>query len=137
MQNMKNFFLKNPARALTGMTLMLVAPLMALTANAQYDTPPAPQTTVQSVDDIFVLVNSIFNILFWALIVLAGIFIIMAAFSYLTAGGDPEKVKTANQKVIYAAVAVVVAVLARAIPTVVCSFLSTGCEFSVDGVPQG
>lgn len=135
---MKNFFLSNPARAMIGVSLVLVLSFMVLgTASAQYNTPPAPQTTVESVDDIFVLVSNIFNILFWALIVLAGIFIIMAAFSYLTAGGDPEKVKTANQKVIYAAVAVVVAVLARAIPTVVCSFLSTGCEFSVDGVPQG
>jgi heme/copper-type cytochrome/quinol oxidase subunit 2 len=121
---MKNFFLKNPSRLLT-VVVVVVALLMAGSAGAQDVTPAAP---IQSVDDVFTLIGTIFNILFWLLIVLASVFIIIAAFTYLTAGGDPEKIKTANQKVIYAAVAVVVAVLAKGIPTLTCSLLGTECE---------
>lgn len=130
---MKNFFLKNPARALIGVGLVLALSLVALTAFAATPHPPGagpvPQTTINDVAGIYALINTIFGILFWLLIVLASVFIIWAAFLYLTAGGDPEKIKTANKIVIYAAVAVVVAVLAKAIPTVVCSFVSNGCAF--------
>ena len=129
MQNMKNFFLKNPVRAFTGIALFLTGSMVGLSAQADISTTPPPVTGITSIGGVFALISQIFNILFWLLIVLAAIFIILAAFSYLTAGGDPEKIKTANQKVIYAAVAVVVAVLAKTIPSIVCSFIgaSGGC----------
>lgn len=131
---------------MVGLSFMLAAPFVALQkAGAQPFGPnnpggpvaTPPPTTIRGVNDVYELINDVFGILFWLLIVLAGIFIIWAAFNYLTAGGDPEKVQTANKKVIYAAVAVVVAVLARAIPTVVCSFLAQGgCEVDpTTGIP--
>ena len=110
-----------------GLGMVLVMSFMAFSASAQI-APPPPDTNIENIGDVYDLINTVFNMLFWLLIVLASVFIIWAAFNYLTAGGDPEKVKAANQKVIYAAVAVVVAVLARAIPSIVCSFLSnSGC----------
>ena len=54
---------------------------------------------------------------------LAVIFIIVAGFKYLTAAGDPEKVKAAGTMLIYTAVAIVVALLARAVPLIIGSFL--------------
>lgn len=126
MQNMKNFFLKNPVRAFTGIALLFAGSFAGLSARAQIGETPPPSTGVDSIEGVFELISKAFNILFWLLIVLATIFIIMAAFSYLTAGGDPEKIKTANQKVIYAAVAVVVAVLAKTIPSIVCGFIGAG-----------
>ena len=89
---MKNFFLKNPARLLTVFAIAMTL-LVAGSVGAQDVTPVAP---IQSVDDVFTLIATIFNILFWLLIVLASVFIIIAAFTYLTAGGDPEKIKTAT-----------------------------------------
>jgi len=110
-----------------GLVLVLAMSFMAVSAGAQV-APPAPDTNIENIGDVYDLINTIFNMLFWLLIVLASVFIIWAAFNYLTAGGDPEKIQKANQKVIYAAVAVVIAVLARAIPSIVCSFLSnSGC----------
>jgi hypothetical protein len=47
----------------------------------------------------------------------------VAAFKYLTASGDPEKVKGAGNTLLYAAIAIGVALLARAVPLVVSSFL--------------
>ena len=60
------------------------------------------------------------------LMVLAVIFIIWAAFNYLRAGGEPEKVKEAGNQLIYAAVAVAVALFARGFPLLVGGFLSGG-----------
>lgn len=63
--------------------------------------------------------------MFGLLILLAIIFILVAAFKYLTAAGDPQKVKDASGYVIYAAIAVAVALLAKGIPALVGSFFNT------------
>jgi uncharacterized membrane protein len=68
----------------------------------------------------------VFGWAFYFLVVLAVIFVIIAAFKYLTASGDPEKVKSAGSTLLYAAIAIGVALLARAVPLVVGSFLSAG-----------
>jgi uncharacterized membrane protein len=68
----------------------------------------------------------IFSWAFYFLIALAVIFVLVAAFKYLTAGGDPEKVKAAGSTLLYAAVAIGVALLARAVPLVIGSFLGAG-----------
>lgn len=66
------------------------------------------------------------NWIFWALIVLTIIFVLVAAFGYLTAAGDPDKVKTASHRLLYAAVAVVVALIAKGLPLIVSSFIGGG-----------
>lgn len=68
----------------------------------------------------------IFNWMFYFLIILAVIFIVVAAFRYLFAAGDPEKVKAAGHALIYAAVAIAVAVVAKAVPSIVGSLLGAG-----------
>ena len=65
----------------------------------------------------------IINWIFWLLIVLTIIFVLIAAFKYLTAGGDPEKVKSAGSTLLYAAIAVVVALIAKGLPLIVSSFI--------------
>ncbi len=76
------------------------------------------------------LICTVVNWLFTFLIVLTILFIIVAAFIYVTAGGDPEKVRGATGWIIYAVVAIVIAVLAKGIPLIIGSFLGasfTGC----------
>ena len=63
---------------------------------------------------------------FTLLLIFAVLFIIMAAFSYLTAGGDEEKVAGAHKKIIYAVVAIAVAFLAQGVSYVVGELLNTG-----------
>jgi formate-dependent nitrite reductase membrane component NrfD len=68
--------------------------------------------------------------MFTFLIVLAIVFVLVAAFKYLTAAGDPEKVKSASHTLIYAAVAVVIAILAKGVPLIIGSLFNvtfTGC----------
>jgi hypothetical protein len=94
-------------------------------------TAPTPASGVasaqiSSIQGVLDTVCVVFSWLFYFLVALAVVFIVIAAFKYLFAGGDPEKVKGAGNMLLYAAVAVGVALLARAIPSIVASFLGAG-----------
>lgn len=67
----------------------------------------APTVTVMGA------LGRITNWLFAILLVAAVIFLILGGFEFLTAGGDPDKVKKAQDKLVYALVGVGVAVLAK------------------------
>ena len=58
--------------------------------------------------------------------IIAVLFILFAAFTYLTAQGDPEKVKNARDQIIYAAIAIIVALIAVSVDTIISTFLATG-----------
>ena len=63
--------------------------------------------------------------LFWILIILTVVFVLIAAYLYLTSGGDAEKVKKATKLLTFAAVAVVVALIARGFPFIISSIFLT------------
>lgn len=77
----------------------------------------------QNIDDVFCTIVGILDYLFYALILLTIFFVIMAAFKYLTSGGDPEKVKESNKQLLYAAAAIVTGVLAYGIPRIAASII--------------
>lgn len=93
--------------------------VLPLLASAQ-TLPPPPAT---SITGVFALVCTIFGYLFYVLVLATIFFVIMAAFKYLTAAGDPEKVKAANQQLLFAAVAIVVGILARVLPGIAASLI--------------
>ncbi len=71
---------------------------------------------------MFCLMNTLYSITDWIfvlLVALAGIFIIMGAFTLLIAAGNPEKVTSGRNYILYAAIGLVVGFLARAIPNLV------------------
>ncbi len=61
--------------------------------------------------------------IFTLLIILTVVFILWAAYLYLTSAGDEEKIKKANHQLLYAAIAVIVAVLSRGLPFLVNQFV--------------
>ncbi|MDO8302682.1 MAG: hypothetical protein Q7T18_05535 [Sedimentisphaerales bacterium] len=69
------------------------------------------------------LILSIFDWLFYALIIVTIFFVLMAAFKYLTADGDPGKVSEASKQLLYAAIAIVVGILAVVFPKIVASII--------------
>ena len=112
---------------------MLALPVLAFAQNTP--APPSapsnvPQSGITSVGAVLNLLCVVFAWAFYFLIVLAVIFVIVAAFKYLTAAGDPEKVKSAGATLLYAAIAIGVALLARAVPLVVGSFLNANGTLS-------
>lgn len=103
--------------SLAAATLGLMLPLVTL---AQIQPIPTP---IQSFQGLIDLMNRIANIIFTILMVVAVIFILMAAFNYLTAMGSNEKVGTAHRMILYSAVAIAVALLSKALPLVVRSIV--------------
>ena len=100
--------------------------------------PEAGQIGIQQespVRDVPGLVGTVADIVSWTYTIffaVAVIFILFAAFNYLTAQGQPEKIQTAHKMLIWAVVAIVVALLAVGVNTIVKNFL----EEAGGGAPQ-
>jgi hypothetical protein len=99
--------------------------LTGFLAQAQITSPTA-SGVVTSIDQVWRVINTIVKWVYWFFFAMAVLFIILAAFTYLTAGGDPGRVKKANTQLIYAIVAVAVALIAYGIEALVRSALTTG-----------
>jgi hypothetical protein len=84
-----------------------------------------PDATIFTPEGFVVLFNRIIDIIFTLLLILAVILILYAAYKYMTSAGEPEQIKSANRTLVFALVAVAVAVLTRSFIFVVgCFFLS-------------
>jgi hypothetical protein len=88
---------------------------------AQVPTPP-----INNVQGLISLECAVFDWIFYGLIALSLIMIVVAGFNYVTAGDNSEKVSKANKMILYAAIGIGVALLARGIPLIVGSFLGVG-----------
>ena len=88
--------------------------VLPLLATAQNLNQPVP-VTKHPLDQLVGILNTLTNWLLTAVIVLAGLFVVYAGFTYLQAGGDPEKVGSAKNYLIYAAVAIAVGLLSKLI----------------------
>ena len=100
-------------KLLTGITLasLLVAPAIAV---AQTGNVP-DMTGGETIDALERLVDWLFTIL----LIVAVIFLVIAAFGFITASGDPEKVAKSRNFVLYALIGVAVAVAARGLVALV------------------
>ena len=78
---------------------------------------------VSSIADVMKILTSIVNIMYTAFFIVAIAFILLAAFTYLTAQDDPEKIKSATRQIMWAAVAIAVALISVGFNQIVKSFL--------------
>ena len=83
-----------------------------------------PTTVVTSIEGVVDILNFVLRIFYTVFFIIAAIFLILAAFSYLTAGGEEEKIKKAKDQLIYAIVAIAVALVAVGVRGIVSSVLS-------------
>lgn len=97
---------------------LLITPSLAL-AQPSYQTQ-----SITNYSDVIRVINTVGNWMLGILLALAAIFIIYAAFLFLTAAGDETKVKEAKNVIIYAIVAIVVGILAWGITQVVQTLLA-------------
>lgn len=115
------------------LTILIIGAGMVFATTAIALNPPpqqggqfgAPQP-IQSNQTMTTLVMTLTEILAWVytiFFIIAAFFILYAAFTYLTAKGDPEKVTGARDQIIYAVIAIVVALLAFSIDQIVSSIV--------------
>ncbi len=83
-----------------------------------------PQARIGSVDDILRIVDRIINILGGLFFAAAVIYIFFAAYLYLTAAGDPEKLTKAKNQLIYAIIGIAVGLVAFSVTTIVQRFIN-------------
>lgn len=113
----------------SAMVGLVTLSLLANVAVGQLSNPQIPGVTaVSRVSTVGGLVDTIRFVVRWVYIiffVIAVLMIIFAAFTYLTAAGNEEKVKKARDMIIYAAVAVAVALLAVGFEQIIRTFLES------------
>ncbi|MDP3901415.1 MAG: hypothetical protein Q8Q37_00355 [bacterium] len=88
----------------------------------------AQSSNVQDVGDVVRVLDNIVNWLFAFLLASALIFILIAAYAYLSAGGDQEEIKKAHRMIFYAAIAIAVGLLSRSVVPIVGSIFDDGVE---------
>ena len=114
---MKNLKVKISTLALT----LSMLPFLGIANAAE-----AVRPNITDIHGIYSLVEKIAKWFQAFFFIIAAIFIVMAAFSYLTSAGDDDKVKKAKSQLVYAVVAIVVALLAFVMVTILKNFLGAG-----------
>ena|ERR1051325_1222371 len=97
---------------------LAVLPVLAF---AQTATTPTPVPL--SISNIQTLLENILTVLYVFFFIFAAIFIILAAYQYLTAGGSEEGVAKAKSMLVYAIIAIAVALVATGVKAAVESLL--------------
>lgn len=109
--------------------LVLVLPALAHATSLAATPAPAagaqgvPFAPISGVQEVLNFLCTIYGWLFYFLMALVVIFIVLGAYRYLTSAGEAEKVKSAQNTLLYAAIAVAVALLAWGIPHIVANFI--------------
>lgn len=96
---------------------------------AQYDMNQAAQdlaqgSPIKEPSDIFKILAKIVQYTYTIFFIVAVIFIIVAAFNFLTAGGDPEKIKSARSQITWACVAIAIALISVAAAQIIKAFIT-------------
>ena len=108
----------------------LAAPMFAFALSQPPVTAPNTFNSVTSVIGAGGIICVLVNWAFWLLTILTVVFVLYAAFLYLTAAGDPEKVKAASHTLLYAAVAIIVALFAKGFPLIISSLVGSAVSGS-------
>lgn len=128
MNHIKNIVLRGVgASTISGIILSGLVPLLASGQGgpSNYNLPGVPtNTTINTF--ITTVICVIAGYMFWILIALTVVFVIVAAYRYLFSAGDPSKISGATRTITFAAVSIIVALMAKALPTIVASIALGG-----------
>ena len=110
--------MKNLTKKIVAVTL-LALPMAVLAVT------PANQQTVNisSVGEIMGIIQSVINWVALIILTVSVFFVLMSGWTYLNSAGDPEKVNEAKDRLIYAAVGIVIGLIAFSIPNIIQNFL--------------
>lgn len=97
------------------------------------DISSKPQVT--EVGGIIKIITRIVQWIYVVFLIVTVAFILLAAFNYLTAGDNSEKIKTAHKQLAYAAIAVAITLLATGFSLIIKNFIEDGG--SQQGPPSG
>jgi len=87
------------------------------------DKAPDYQTPAWGMIGLLAGINTAVNWIFVILIIVVALLVALGAFMIVTAGGAPENLEKGRKYILYALIGLVVALLARAIPSIVSALL--------------
>lgn len=99
---------------------LLAAPFLV---GAQLFDERAPADFVLTADTFYQVISDIFVFLYSVFFAVAAVFILWAGYVFLRAGGNPDKVEEAKNRLLYAVVAIAVAFLTLGLDNLVQSLL--------------
>jgi hypothetical protein len=108
--------------------------LFAAVANAASGTNAPPPIPVTTTDELLAVICNFIGYFFWAVIIISVIFVLVAAYDYVTAGEDTEKTSKARRTLTYAAVGIAVALLAFGVPNIVASIFPSAPNVAPGGM---
>lgn len=77
----------------------------------------------ESVDDIVGILENLFGIAYRLFFAAAAFTILFAAYNYLTAQGSAEKLKKAQDMLLYSVIAIVIALIALSVDNIIASII--------------
>lgn len=104
--------------------------LLGVALAANYDLNSAAQklaegSPVSDPTKIFAILAKIVRYGYTIFFITAVLFILMAAFNFLTAKGDPAKITSARSQILWAIVAIIIAMLSVGAASIISNFIST------------
>lgn len=78
---------------------------------------------ISSVADIIGIIDNIARWFFWIIMSISVVVILLAALQFFTANGDPGAIMSARQKLVYAAIGIIVAVMSFVLPAIIASLV--------------
>ncbi|MBI5079351.1 hypothetical protein HZB06_01580 [Candidatus Wolfebacteria bacterium] len=78
---------------------------------------------IKSINKIYEILAKIARYAYTAFFIVAVIFIIIAAFTFLTARGDPTAIASARKELVWAIVAIIIALLSVAMAQIIIDFI--------------
>ena len=98
---------------------LIFSPLILMAAD-----PYGPEDSpVKKMDDVIRILNKIVGWTYTIFFVVAAFFILYAAFTYLTAAENAENIQKAHKQIIYAIIAIVIALLSFSFDVIISNFL--------------
>lgn len=88
---------------------------------------------VKSITDVYNILGRVVSYTYTIFFIVAIFFILLAAFSFLTARGDPQKIISARNQILWAAVAIAIALLSYAASAIIKDILGSGSPSPVPG----
>ena len=84
------------------------------------------ESPIKSIADILKVLNNIVKWMYMFFFAVAVLFILMAAYGYLTAQGNPETIQKVNKQILYAVIAIVIAIVSVGFDVIIRRFLEQG-----------
>jgi len=108
----------------------VILPILILAAVTPGKIPGAAELGIDNVipnpspTGLMAVIVSIVKWVYTAFFVIAVLIILFAAYTYLTAGGDPAKISTVHKQLIYIAVAIAIALIAVGVEKIIENLLT-------------